>query len=160
MPMGHLHSGDFNAMVKIKNILALWLLITWCSWIRAAVATELITHSYVSSCLWVNSLAPGRFQINFRQVISKLTLVNGGWGISYGISLRWMPLDLTDDKSTLVQVMAWCFICQSIPSIARLGPRTCKFHWHCQYCKLSHPLPQEYTCVHAEMPYWWINTKS
>ena len=26
----------------------------------------------------------------------------------YEIALRWMPLDLTDDKSTLVQVMAWC----------------------------------------------------
>ena len=38
----------------------------------------------------------------------KLTLVNGGWGISYEIALRWMPLDHTDDKSTLVQVMAWC----------------------------------------------------
>ena len=51
----------------------------------------------------LNSLVPGRFQFNFRQV-----LVNGGWGISYEIALRWMPLDLTDDKSTLVQVMAWC----------------------------------------------------
>ena len=34
--------------------------------------------------------------------------MSGGWGISYEIALRWMPLDLTDDKSTLVQVMAWC----------------------------------------------------
>ena len=34
--------------------------------------------------------------------------MNGGWGISYEIAFRWMPLDLTDDKSTLVQVMAWC----------------------------------------------------
>ena len=34
--------------------------------------------------------------------------MNGGRGISYEITLRWMPLDLTDDKSTLVQVMAWC----------------------------------------------------
>ena len=34
--------------------------------------------------------------------------MTGGWGISYVIALRWMPLDLTDDKSTLVQVMAWC----------------------------------------------------
>ena len=34
--------------------------------------------------------------------------MNGGWGISYEIALRWMPLDLTDDKSTSVQVMAWC----------------------------------------------------
>ena len=55
-----------------------------------------------------NSLAPGRFQFNFRKVIFKLTLVNGGWGISYEIALKWMPQDLTDDKSKLVQVMAWC----------------------------------------------------
>ena len=55
----------------------------------------------------INSLAPGRFQFNFRKVIFKLTLVNGGWGISYEIALRWMPQDFTD-KSTLVQVMAWC----------------------------------------------------
>ena len=34
--------------------------------------------------------------------------MNGGWGISFEIALRWMPLDLADDKSTLVQVMAWC----------------------------------------------------
>ena len=58
--------------------------------------------------LQFNSLAPGRFQFNFRWVIFKLTLVNGGWGISYEIALRWMPLELTDEKSTLVQVMAWC----------------------------------------------------
>ena len=31
-----------------------------------------------------------------------------GWGISCEIALRWMPLDLTDDKSILAQVMAWC----------------------------------------------------
>ena len=55
-----------------------------------------------------NSLAPGRFQINFRKVIFKLTLVNGGWSISHEIALRRMPLGLTDDKSTLVQVIAWC----------------------------------------------------
>ena len=56
----------------------------------------------------INSLAPGRFQFNFRWVIFKLTLVNGGWSISSEIALTWMPLDLTDDKSKLVQVMAWC----------------------------------------------------
>ena len=38
------------------------------------------------------------------QVIS----VIGGWVISSEIAFRWMPLVLTDDKSTLVQVMAWC----------------------------------------------------
>ena len=49
-----------------------------------------------------------RFQFNFRKVIFKLTSVNGCWGISHVIALRWMPVDLTDDKATLVQVMAWC----------------------------------------------------
>ena len=55
-----------------------------------------------------NSLAPGRFEQNFRQVIFKLISVTDGWDISCKIALRWMPLDLTEDKSTLVQVMAWC----------------------------------------------------
>ena len=35
-----------------------------------------------------------------------LILVTDGWDIS--IALRWTSLDLNDDKSTLVQVMAWC----------------------------------------------------
>ena len=56
--------------------------------------------------LCFNSLGPGRFKFKFRLVIFKPILVNGGWGISYEIALRWMPQDLTDDKSTLVQVMA------------------------------------------------------
>ena len=30
------------------------------------------------------------------------------WGISCEIALTWKPQDLTDDKSRLVQVMAWC----------------------------------------------------
>ena len=31
-----------------------------------------------------------------------------GWGVSCEIALIWMLLDLTYEKSTLVQVMAWC----------------------------------------------------
>ena len=80
------------------------------AWCRQA------TSHYLSQC-WPrplspyganNLLAPGKFQFNFRKSIFKLILVNGGWGISYKIALIWMPLDLTDDKSTSVQVMAWC----------------------------------------------------
>ena len=56
----------------------------------------------------VNSLAPGKFVLNFRYVILKLILVIDGWGISCEIALIWMSLDFTDDQSTLVQVMAWC----------------------------------------------------
>ena len=32
----------------------------------------------------------------------------GGWGYSLSNCPQWIALDLTDDKSTLVQVMAWC----------------------------------------------------
>ena len=66
------------------------------------------TQLYYEWCSHFNSLAPSRFWLNFRWVIFKQILVIDGWGISYEIALRWMPLDLTDDKSTLVQVMAWC----------------------------------------------------
>ena len=34
-------------------------------------------------------------------------MIDGG-DIAYKIVLRWISLDLSDDKSTLVQVMAWC----------------------------------------------------
>ena len=53
----------------------------------------------------LNSLAPGRFQRNFRKVIFQLILVIDGWS---KIVLKWMPMDFTDGRSTLVQVMAWC----------------------------------------------------
>ena len=55
-----------------------------------------------------NSLAPGRFEWNFRHVIFKQILVIDGWVISCEIALLWMSWDFTDDQSTLVQVMAWC----------------------------------------------------
>ena len=55
-----------------------------------------------------NSLALGKFELNFRHVIFKQILVIDGWGISCEIALIWMSLDLTDDPSTLVEVMAWC----------------------------------------------------
>ena len=56
----------------------------------------------------VNSLAPGKFEWNFRHLIFQIISVIDGWGISCELALRRMSLDLTDDKSTLVQVMAWC----------------------------------------------------
>ena len=41
-------------------------------------------------------------------------LVIDGWGIFYEIALRWMPLDLIDNKSTLVEVMVWFRQAQTI----------------------------------------------
>ena len=58
--------------------------------------------------MWVNYLAPGKFEWNFSYVIFKQILVIDGWGISCEIALILMSLDFIDDQSTLVQVMAWC----------------------------------------------------
>ena len=52
-----------------------------------------------------NSLAPGRFEWNFRCVIFNLISVIDGWSISWRIALKWLPLDLKDGRSTLVQIM-------------------------------------------------------
>ena len=61
-----------------------------------------------NSQLPINSLAPGKFEWNFRYSILQIISVIDSWAISCELALRWMSLDLTDDKSTLVQVMAWC----------------------------------------------------
>ena len=55
-----------------------------------------------------NSLAPGKFEWYLRYLIFQIISVIDGWGISWELVHRWMSLDLTDDKSTLVQVTAWC----------------------------------------------------
>ena len=40
-------------------------------------------------------------------LIFQIISVIDGWGIFCELALRWMSLNLTDDKSTLFQVMAW-----------------------------------------------------
>ena len=74
----------------------------------AWTSTWLSLHISDNRPWWVNSLAPGKFEWNFRYVIFKRILVIDGWGISCEIALIWMSMDFTDDQSTLVQVMAWC----------------------------------------------------
>ena len=44
----------------------------------------------------------------FRWIIFKLILWIDGWVVAWDIALRWISLDLTNNKSTLVHVMAWC----------------------------------------------------
>ena len=55
-----------------------------------------------------NTLAPGKFQWNFRYVIFKRILVIDDRDISCVFALIGMSLDFIHDQSTLVQVMAWC----------------------------------------------------
>ena len=55
----------------------------------------------------INSLAPRRPGCHFKTAIFNFVLLIGISTLSKDNALRWMPRDLTDDKSTLVQVMAW-----------------------------------------------------
>ena len=93
-----------NKNIQISHIIYWWPGVAMISGINRNYIGLTCMEYFVVSTRRVHSLAPGRFQFNFRCIIFKLTLVNGGWGISYEIALKWMPLDLTDDKSTLVQV--------------------------------------------------------
>ena len=54
----------------------------------------------------VDSLAPGRYHNNFKSIIFIIRKCH--LGTYCEIALRWMPHNLTIQKSTLVQVMAWC----------------------------------------------------
>ena len=56
----------------------------------------------------VNSLAPGRSDNNFGSKIFKVIPQNISLGTCCEIALRWQPQNLSNVKSTLVQVMAWC----------------------------------------------------
>ena len=62
----------------------------------------------LSICGSFNSLAPGRPKCHFIIVILNLVLLIGIFISSKDNALRWIPRDLTNDKWTLVQVMAWC----------------------------------------------------
>ena len=57
---------------------------------------------------YLNSLAPGRCNCDFENVTFNLALLIGIFKSSYDNVHRWIRQNLTDDKSTLVQVMAWC----------------------------------------------------
>ena len=71
---------------------------TWRSISRKCVCTYLVV---------INSPAPGICGGNFKSILFKLVAQNR---LAPGceISFRWMPHNLTNDKSTLVQVMTWC----------------------------------------------------
>ena len=76
----------------------------------------------------INSFSPDQFEWNFRLIIFKLFFVIDDRNMPCEIPLRWRSLDLTEDKSTLVQVMAWCpqaashYLSQCWPrSVASLG---------------------------------------
>ena len=82
------------------------------------ITAYLITYLTMVNCsgsvchwiLWQKhiNMSTGKYGSNFKSVIFKLIIQNSSMGFRCLIALRWMPQDLTDEKSTLVQVIAWC----------------------------------------------------
>ena len=68
------------------------------------ITSVYITNVFTISDYHINSLAPGRFEWNFKQVIFKLILVIDDLDISYEITLRQFSLDLTDDINMTCQI--------------------------------------------------------
>ena len=106
--------GRFNSLLQSR----IWWSLKKCSLVnfevsglnrRQHVGTQ---EFYVSLCMLMvccfNSLTPERFGYDYKNVIFSLALQTGIFRSSYENVIRWMPRDLTDDKSTLGQTMAWC----------------------------------------------------
>ena len=55
-----------------------------------------------------NSLAPAICVSKYKVIIFKLIIQNNSLVAHYEISLRWMSQNLTNEKSTLVQIISWC----------------------------------------------------
>ena len=101
------------------------------------------------SLCWLNSLAPGKFELSFRFVIFKQILMIDGRGILCEIALIWMPLrDFTDNQSTLVQVMAWCHQATS-HYLSQCWPRSLSPSGitRPQWVKHDHKLYYVYICI-------------
>ena len=95
-----------------------------------------------ASIIPINSLAPGGFENIFQNVFFKLISWIDTLSNSCETALRSMPQNPSDDKSTLVQVMAWChqaashYLSQCCPkSLSPYGvtrPQWVKRYW-CHY---------------------------
>ena len=84
---------------------------------------------------FLNPLVPGTFEQNLRKSIVRQILLIDGWNVTYKIALRWMVL--TDDKSTLVKVMAWCRQANFYKILIMISYENFLLNWTTQWGKLT-----------------------
>ena len=102
---GYCHHSSFNESATrglASFSVQLLSLNRICCWDPSYQTLTCIPH------IFINSLVPGRSAWDFKNIIFNFVLLIGKVRSSYNDAFRWMLRDLTDDKSTLVQVMAWC----------------------------------------------------
>ena len=96
----------------IENMSALVQIMTWCPQATSHYLNKWWARSITSygntEPHQVNLLAAGRCSIYFKRKIFKLTIQNSSLDTRFEIALRQMPQNLTNDESTLVQIMACC----------------------------------------------------
>ena len=86
--------------------------LTFCSevsWLVVSHASAMVIVKCTGS-FWVhfNSLAPGIYGSDCKTVISEHMLWTNFMSTTCIITFRWMPKNVFDNKSTWVQVKAWC----------------------------------------------------
>ena len=94
------------SQVSVNYLKAGW---QYSVWVSVVTSNHRIPVKQFQKCvIKFNSLAHGRFGLNFKIIIFKLISWTDISCTSCKIFVRWIPPSSIGDKSTLVQVMAWC----------------------------------------------------
>ena len=105
-------SLNFVPKGSINKILALVQIMVWHLPVRSHYLNQCWLVYWcikVSLCLDELTLLPlGGCDINFKSIIFELVTQTSIFGPHCEMVLRWVPQNLTNQKSTMVQVMAWC----------------------------------------------------
>ena len=104
--LSYLHISTVDNKPAMVQVMA-WRLPTT-SHYRNQCWPSSLTHICGKGEKWVNSMNPGRFSSNFKGIILKLIIQKRNMSSHYEVALRQVLDDLTNETSTLVQVMAWC----------------------------------------------------
>ena len=128
-----------------------------------------VVHFYVVTD--INSMALGKSRCNFKNQIFILDSLISIFISSYHNALGWILQDHTDDKSTLVQVMAWCrqatshFLSQCWPSfmssygITRpqwVKGLSCRLWWMREWRNLLTSTHVGHRLCHVGSCEWWV----
>ena len=109
-------------------------------------------HAIIAANYSFHILAFGKYGCNVRLLILKLISRIYTLRISCDIAIRWMPQYFTDDKSKLIQVMAWCrqaashYMSQCLPK-SMLSHDVTRTQWDkhpAQVLKIMYRIDQHY----------------
>ena len=124
-------SLKFVPKVPINNIPALVQILAWRRSgdkpLSEPMMVNLLTHICITRPQWVNlrSLEDVVVILEIWLSNSLCSTQNSSLSTHWESTLRWMPQNLTNDKSTLVQVMVWA------PEhyLSQCWPRSLPYHW-------------------------------